>query len=78
MLVPSPEDPQAPNHYSPFMVLPMPHIWDSRRLMHQGVPFDMTLPRRMWHTRIAGDPKSELALNYSDPSPVNADKPVFG
>jgi alpha-ketoglutarate-dependent taurine dioxygenase len=53
-------------------------IWDNRRLMHQGVPFDMTLPRRMWHTRIAGDPKSELALNYSDPSPVDADKPVFG
>ncbi|MEL7156009.1 MAG: TauD/TfdA family dioxygenase, partial [Actinomycetota bacterium] len=27
-------------------------LWDNRRLMHQGTPFDMTQPRRMWHTRI--------------------------
>ncbi|WP_419841834.1 TauD/TfdA dioxygenase family protein [Candidatus Poriferisodalis sp.] len=40
-------------------------IWDNRRLMHQGVPFDMTQPRKMWHTRIAGEPESELALNHS-------------
>ncbi len=42
-------------------------VWDNRRLMHCAVPFDMTEPRRMWHTRIAGDPATELALNYSTP-----------
>jgi len=40
-------------------------VWDNRRLMHCGTPFDMTEPRRMWHTRIAGDPQTELAANHS-------------
>ena len=31
-------------------------IWDNRCLLHQATPFDMTQPRVMWHTRIAGDP----------------------
>jgi alpha-ketoglutarate-dependent taurine dioxygenase len=39
-------------------------VWDNRRLMHRATPFDMTEPRRMWHTRIAGHRASELALNY--------------
>ncbi|MFV0526908.1 MAG: TauD/TfdA dioxygenase family protein [Acidimicrobiales bacterium] len=39
-------------------------IWDNRRLMHRATPFDMSEPRRMWHTRIAGEPGSELALNH--------------
>jgi|TARA_B110000037_G_scaffold219269_1_gene284094 alpha-ketoglutarate-dependent taurine dioxygenase len=39
-------------------------IWDNRRLMHRGTPFDMSKPRRMWHTRIAGEPQTELALNH--------------
>ena len=39
-------------------------IWDNRRLMHRATPFDMTQPRRMWHTRIAGERPSELAANY--------------
>lgn len=39
-------------------------VWDNRRLMHCGVPFDMTQPRRMWHTRIAGELESELASNH--------------
>lgn len=39
-------------------------LWDNRRLMHRGTPFDMTEPRRMWHTRIAGERPSELALNH--------------
>ena len=25
-------------------------VWDNRRLMHRATPFDMTEPRRMWHT----------------------------
>ena len=38
-------------------------VWDNRRLMHRATPFDMTQPRRMWHTRIAGDPITERAVN---------------
>ena len=41
-------------------------LWDNGRLMHRGTPFDMTEPRVMWHTRIAGDPASELADNHPD------------
>jgi alpha-ketoglutarate-dependent taurine dioxygenase len=37
-------------------------IWDNRCLLHQATPWDMTQPRVMWHSRIAGDPKSEAAL----------------
>ena len=39
-------------------------IWDNRRLMHRGTQLDMSKPRRMWHTRIAGEPQTELALNH--------------
>lgn len=39
-------------------------VWDNRRLMHRATPFDMTEPRRMWHTRIAGDPATESADNH--------------
>jgi alpha-ketoglutarate-dependent taurine dioxygenase len=37
-------------------------IWDNRCLLHQATPWDMTEPRVMWHSRIAGDPISEAAL----------------
>jgi len=37
-------------------------IWDNRCLLHQATPWDMTQPRVMWHSRIAGDPTSEAAL----------------
>jgi len=37
-------------------------LWDNRRLMHRACPWDMTTPRVMWHTRIAGDPVTEGAL----------------
>ena len=36
-------------------------VWDNRCLMHQATPWDMTQPRVMWHSRIAGDPTSEAA-----------------
>jgi alpha-ketoglutarate-dependent taurine dioxygenase len=36
-------------------------VWDNRRLMHRAMPWDMTVPRVMWHSRIAGDPVSEAA-----------------
>ena len=38
-------------------------IWDNRCLLHQATPWDMTQRRIMWHSRIAGDPASEAALN---------------
>lgn len=34
-------------------------IWDNRRLMHRACPWDMSQPRVMYHSRIAGDPASE-------------------
>jgi alpha-ketoglutarate-dependent taurine dioxygenase len=37
-------------------------LWDNRCLLHQATPWDMTQRRIMWHSRIAGDPKSESAL----------------
>jgi alpha-ketoglutarate-dependent taurine dioxygenase len=37
-------------------------VWDNRCLLHQATPWDMTEPRVMWHSRIAGDPASEAAL----------------
>ena len=40
-------------------------VWDNRRLMHQATPFDLSQPRRMWHTRIAGERPSELATNLA-------------
>jgi alpha-ketoglutarate-dependent taurine dioxygenase len=34
-------------------------VWDNRCLMHRACPWDMTKPRVMYHSRIAGDPVSE-------------------
>jgi alpha-ketoglutarate-dependent taurine dioxygenase len=39
-------------------------LWDNRRLMHRATPWDFTQRRIMWHSRLAGDPASETALNY--------------
>jgi alpha-ketoglutarate-dependent taurine dioxygenase len=36
-------------------------VWDNRRLMHRGHPWDMREPRVMRHSRIAGDPVAECA-----------------
>ncbi len=52
-------------------------VWDNRRLMHRGTPFDMTQRRIMWHARIAGDTASELADNHtSETSEAVADDPI--
>lgn len=37
-------------------------VWDNRRLMHRATMWPFDQPRRMWHSRIAGDPKTEGAL----------------
>ncbi|HEY1427637.1 MAG TPA: TauD/TfdA family dioxygenase [Caulobacteraceae bacterium] len=34
-------------------------VWDNRALMHRACPWDMSKPRVMYHSRIAGDPASE-------------------
>jgi len=36
-------------------------LWDNRCLLHRATPWDMTEPRVMFHTRIAGDPQTEFA-----------------
>ncbi|HSG92042.1 MAG TPA: TauD/TfdA family dioxygenase [Pseudomonadales bacterium] len=52
---------QAPrvvhHHWSPGDAL----LWDNRCLLHRATPWDMSEPRVMHHTRIAGDPASESA-----------------
>ena len=36
-------------------------VWDNRCLLHQACPWDMSQPRIMYHTRIAGDQGTEFA-----------------
>ena len=38
-------------------------VWDNRALMHRACPWDMTRPRVMYHSRIAGDPVAEFAAH---------------
>ncbi len=40
-------------------------VWDNRCLMHRARPWDMTRPRVMYHTRIAGDPQTESGVSAS-------------
>jgi alpha-ketoglutarate-dependent taurine dioxygenase len=37
-------------------------VWDNRCILHRAMPWDMTEPRVMWHTRVAGDGVNEFAL----------------
>ena len=55
---------QAPRTYQHQWKAGEAVVWDNRCIMHRGVPWDMEQPRRMWHTRIAGDPATEAALNH--------------
>ena len=52
-------------------------VWDNRCVLHRARPYDYTQPRVMRHTRIAGDPQTELALNTSlrSNSEITAQKP---
>jgi len=36
-------------------------LWDNRRTMHRGQPWDLSVPRVMYHTRISGDRATEFA-----------------
>jgi alpha-ketoglutarate-dependent taurine dioxygenase len=38
-------------------------VWDNRALMHRACPWDMTKPRVMYHSRLAGDPVAEFAAH---------------
>lgn len=37
-------------------------VWDNRCLLHRSRPWNISLRRLMWHTRIAGDAVTEAAL----------------
>ena len=54
---------QAPrtylHHWKPGDVV----IWDNRCVLHRARPYDHREPRVMMHTRIAGDPVTERAVN---------------
>ena len=41
-------------------------IWDNRAVLHRVQPYDYRQPRVMRHTRVAGDPASELAGTLPD------------
>ncbi|HEV2532830.1 TauD/TfdA family dioxygenase [Phenylobacterium sp.] len=34
-------------------------LWDNRCLLHRAMPWDMSDPRVMWHSRVAGDVATE-------------------
>ncbi|MBX9944069.1 MAG: TauD/TfdA family dioxygenase [Reyranella sp.] len=40
-------------------------VWDNRCLLHRATPWDMTQPRVMWHSRIAGDAASESGIRHA-------------
>jgi alpha-ketoglutarate-dependent taurine dioxygenase len=41
-------------------------IWDNRCVLHRARPYDYREARVMRHTRVAGDPATELAPTYPD------------
>ena len=41
-------------------------IWDNRRVLHRARPYDYREARVMRHTRVAGDPATELAPTHRD------------
>jgi alpha-ketoglutarate-dependent taurine dioxygenase len=41
-------------------------IWDNRCVLHRARPYDYGEPRVMRHTRVAGDPATELAPTHRD------------
>jgi hypothetical protein len=41
-------------------------IWDNRCVLHRARPYDYREVRIMRHTRVAGDPATELAPTHRD------------
>jgi alpha-ketoglutarate-dependent taurine dioxygenase len=54
---------QAPRVYHHTWTQGEAVVWDNRALMHRARPWDMTRPRVMYHSRIAGDPVAEFAAH---------------
>jgi len=54
---------QAPRTYSHAWQPGDVVVWDNRCVLHRARPFDYREPRVMKHTRVSGDPASELAGN---------------
>jgi alpha-ketoglutarate-dependent taurine dioxygenase len=52
---------QAPRTYSRAWQPGDVVVWDNRCVLHRARPFDYREPRVMKHTRVSGDPASELA-----------------
>ena len=40
-------------------------VWDNRCVLHRARPYDYRQPRVMVHTRVAGDPATELAAEFA-------------
>ena len=38
-------------------------LWDNRCLLHRAMPWDMSQPRIMWHSRLRGDEVTELSTS---------------
>src|SRR5262245_43103926 len=53
---------QAPRTYSHTWQPGDVVVWDNRCVLHRARPFDHREPRVMRHTRVAGEPASELAV----------------
>ena len=53
---------QAPRTYSHAWQPGDVVVWDNRCVLHRARPFDHREPRVMKHTRVAGEPASELAV----------------
>jgi alpha-ketoglutarate-dependent taurine dioxygenase len=53
---------QAPRTYRHAWQLGDVAVWDNRCVLHRARPFDHNEPRVMKHTRVAGEPASELAV----------------
>jgi alpha-ketoglutarate-dependent taurine dioxygenase len=54
---------QAPRIYHHSWIPGDAVIWDNRCLLHQACPWDLSIPRLMFHARIAGDKASEFAAS---------------
>jgi alpha-ketoglutarate-dependent taurine dioxygenase len=55
---------QAPRTYSHAWQPGDVVVWDNRCVLHRARPFDHREARVMKHTRVAGDPASELAVQH--------------
>ena len=51
-------------------------IWDNRCVLHRARPYDFDLPRVMRHTRVAGDPATELARETTPDDRADAYAPT--